>query len=365
MATAYIEKNINAMGNECDATLEYAVKMGLSEIHFKADPESGLFAIVGIHSTKRGPALGGCRCIHYHNLQDALIDAVRLAQGMTYKAAISGLPQGGGKSVLIRPHHIPDREAYFSAFGKFLNDLGGRYITAVDSGTSPADMDIIAKHTPYVTSTTSSDKFHLPGDPSPFTATGVRRGIEAAVYFKLGKSKLDGLHIAIQGVGNVGYHLAKELYERGVKLTVCDISPLATARCEKEFGATVVNSDEIFNVVCDVFAPCALGAIINDNHINMLNTTIVAGSANNQLAETFHGKVLHERGILYAPDYVVNAGGLIHAVAQYHQTSLDEANQQIDNIYDTLLTIFERSKNSNIPTSEIADTIAREKLEQS
>lgn len=363
MATALKDKNINSADNDCDVMLEYAVKMGLSEIHFKADPASGLFAIVGIHSTKRGPALGGCRCIHYHNLEDAIIDAVRLAQGMTYKAAISGLPSGGGKAVLMRPYHIPDRVAYFSAFGNFLNDLGGRYITAVDSGTTTDDMDIIAQKTPYVTSTSKTD--HFPGDPSPFTATGVRRGIEAAVLFKLGKSSLNGLHIAIQGVGQVGFNLAQELHERGARLTVCDINSEATARCAKEFNAHVVSPEEIFSIPCDVFAPCALGAVINDNIIKLLQTTIIAGSANNQLAETRHGKILHEHKILYAPDYVVNAGGLIHAVAQYRHTSLEEANQQTSAIYDTLLSIFERSAATNLPTSDIADAIAIEKLEQS
>jgi leucine dehydrogenase len=362
MVTIIKHKIVNPAHSATNRLLRYADEMGLNEIHIKADPETDLYAIVAIHSTKFGPALGGCRCINYHNLSSAIVDATRLARGMTYKAAISGLPQGGGKAVLMRPQHIKDRHAYFAAYGKFINDLGGRYITAVDSGTTTADMDIIAQYTNYVTSTTSTNGF--PGDPSPLTALGVRRGIEAAVAFKLGKNTLEGLHVAIQGVGQVGYPLAQYLYELGAKLTVCDVNSDATFKCVTDFGAQVVGVDEIFKVPCDIFAPCALGAVINDDVLASLDTKIIAGSANNQLAETRHGKLLHERGILYAPDYVINAGGLIHAVAQYNRTSIDDAHDQIIKIYDTLTTIFERSKESNMPTNEIADAVAAERLAQ-
>lgn len=360
MVTIIKHKLVNPAHSATNRLLRYAEDMGLNEVHIKADPATGLYAIVAIHSTQLGPALGGCRCIPYHNLSSAIVDATRLARGMTFKAAISGLPQGGGKGVLMRPQHINDRHAYFASYAKFINDLGGRYITAVDSGTTTADMDIIAQYTPYVTSITSNNNF--PGDPSPLTALGVQRGIQAAVEFKLGKKSLDGIHIAIQGVGQVGYPLAKYLHESGARLTVCDVSSEATFKCATDFGAQVVSLDEIFKVPCDVFAPCALGAIINDEIIGSLDTKIIAGSANNQLAETKHGKMLHDRGILYAPDYVINAGGLIHAVAQYHHTSIDDAHTQIVKIYDTLMTIFERSKESNMPTNEIADALAMERL---
>lgn len=362
MVTIIKHKIVNPEHSATNRLLRYAEDMGLNEVHIKADPETGLYAIVAIHSTKLGPALGGCRCIHYHNLSSAIVDATRLARGMTYKAAISGLPQGGGKAVLMRPDHIQDRHAYFASYAKFINDLGGRYITAVDSGTTTADMDIIAQYTNYVTSTSSTNGF--PGDPSPLTALGVQRGIEAAVAFKFGRKSLDGLHIAIQGVGQVGYPLAKYLYGLGARLTVCDVNNEATFRCANEFNAQVVGVDEIFSVPCDIFAPCALGAVINDDVLNVLDTKIIAGSANNQLAESRHGKILHDRGILYAPDYVINAGGLIHAVAQYNHTSIDEAHQHIIKIYDTLMTIFERSNESNMPTNEIADALAAERLAQ-
>lgn len=362
MVTIIKHKIVNPAHSATNRLLRYAEEMGLNEIHIKADPETGLYAIVAIHSTKLGPALGGTRCIPYHNLSSAIVDATRLARGMTYKAAISGLPQGGGKGVIMRPAFIQDRHAFFAAYAKFVNDLGGRYITAVDSGTTTADMDIIAQYTSYVTSTTTHNSF--PGDPSPLTALGVRRGIEAAVAFKLGRKSLEGIHVAIQGVGQVGYPLAKDLHDLGAKLTVCDISTEATYRCATEFGAQVVSVDEIFTIPCDIFAPCALGAVLNDEVIAALDTKIIAGSANNQLADTRHGKMLHDKGILYAPDYVVNAGGLIHAVAQYHHTSVEDAHQHILRIYDTLITIFERSKDSNMPTNDIADALAVERLMQ-
>lgn len=314
-------------------------------------------AIVAIHSTKLGPALGGCRFIEYPSTASAINDAMRLARGMSYKAASVNLPLGGGKAVIIKPNKPYDREAYLHAFGRFVNDLGGRYITALDSGTQLSDMDIIAQHTPYVASLSRHN-----GDPSPYTAKGVLRGIEAAVEFKLGKNQLNGLHIAIQGLGHVGYLLASHLHELGAKLTVADINPRAVQRAVEEFGATAVSTDMIHRVPCDVFAPCALGAVINDISINQLQTTIVAGAANNQLAHTYHGPMLHEKGILYAADYVINAGGLIFAASKYYDTPEAQVNQQIDGIGTSLLEIFIRSRKENRPESEIADTLAQEKL---
>lgn len=339
-----------------DSLLQYAEELGFGEIHIKIDAPTQLCALIAIHSTKRGPALGGCRCIEYDSTADAVRDALRLARGMSYKAAVSNLPLGGGKSVLIKPKQIIDREAYFSAFGRFVEDLGGRYITAMDSGTEVADMDVIAKYTRHVANTSKG------GDPAPFTALGVLRGIEASVKYKMQRDSLEGLHVAIQGVGHVGYNLALDLHERGAKLTVCDKNPVALQRCVDEFGASVVQPTEIYSVECDIFAPCALGATINENTIPQLKAAIVAGAANNQLAKSENDTALWKRGILYAPDYVINAGGLIHAHAEYEQSSMEESNMHIDHIYDVLLTIFERSAKEHKSTGEVADIIAAERL---
>lgn len=344
-------------GNNKDDFLDYALSHGFGDIHLKVDHETGLKAIVAIHSTKLGPALGGCRFIEYPNTTEALYDAMRLARGMSYKAASVNLPLGGGKAVIIQPPTPYDRTAYLRGFGQFINDLGGRYITALDSGTHLCDMDIIAEHTSYIASLSSHN-----GDPSPSTAKGVLRGIQAAVEFKLGKENLSGLHIAIQGLGHVGYLLAGHLHALGAKLTVADIAPAQVERAVKEFGATTVSTDDIHKVPCDVFAPCALGAIINDTTINQLQTTVVAGAANNQLAHTYHGEQLHAKGILYATDYVINAGGLIFAASKYLRTPEQRVIEQIDGIRTSLLQIFTRSAEENRPASEIADTMAQEKL---
>lgn len=339
-----------------DELFHYAQQLGFGELHIKFDEPTGLCAIIAIHSTKRGPALGGCRFLEYSSTIDAVRDALRLAQGMSYKAAISDLPLGGGKSVLLKPKHLKDREAYFAAFGRFIEDLNGRYITAMDSGTEVGDMDIIARQTRHVSSTSKG------GDPGPFTAKGVLRGMQACAKFKLNREDLKGLHIAIQGVGHVGYSLARNLHERGVKLTISDRNAAAVERCVKDFNAQVVSAEEIYSVDCDIFAPCALGAILNDHTIPLLKTKIVAGSANNQLAERRHDKMMWERGILYAPDYAINAGGLIHAFAEYEQSSMEESNAHIDQIYETILMIFERSAREQKSTGEIADIIAAERL---
>ncbi|WP_133127469.1 Leu/Phe/Val dehydrogenase [Legionella nagasakiensis] len=347
----------NTITNYDHDFLDYALTRGFGDLHFKVDPETGMKAIIAIHSTKLGPALGGCRFIPYPDTTSALYDAMRLARGMSYKAALVNLPLGGGKAVIIQPPKTYDRRAYLTCFGQFINELGGRYITALDSGTELRDMDIIAEQTSYVASLSSHN-----GDPSPYTAKGILRGIQAAVLFKLGKENLNGLHIAIQGLGHVGYLLARHLHELGVQLTVADIDPKRVQQAVKEFGATATTTDNIHKVPCDVFSPCALGAIINDISINQLQTTIIAGAANNQLAHTYHGQKLHDRGILYATDYVINAGGLIFAASKYLHTHEELVNEQIDGIGTTLLQIFTRSQNENRPVSEIADTLAQEKL---
>lgn len=340
-----------------DDFLEYALSHGFGDIHFKVDPETGMKAMIAIHSTKLGPALGGCRFIEYPNTAAALKDAMRLARGMSFKAASVNLPLGGGKSVIMKPKGVFNRTEYMHKFGQFVNELNGRYITALDSGTVLSDMDIIAEHTDYVASLSKHN-----GDPSPSTAKGVLRGIQAAVAFKLGKDNLQGLHVAIQGLGHVGYLLARHLHELGASLTVADISPAVVEQAIQEFGAKAVSTDVIYKVPCDVFAPCALGAIINDLTIPQLQTTIVAGAANNQLAHSIHGKKLHEKDILFAADYVINAGGLIFAASKYLHTPEEKVSDQIDGIYTSLTEIFIRSAKDNLPASEIADTLAQEKL---
>jgi leucine dehydrogenase len=351
--------NLMTSTDQLEDVFQRAKEFKFGELHFKIDPETNLFAIVAIHSTKLGPAIGGCRCISYPSTQAAILDAIRLAMMMSYKAAICNLPHGGAKSVIIRPAEIKDRKAYFQSFGEFVNQLNGRYVAAVDSGTDVTDMDFISDVSSYVTCTSRDGC----GDPSPFTAIGVKRGIEAAVKFKLGQSDLRGLHVAIQGAGHVGYYLAKELTEAGVRLTMTDVNQANLARCVEEFGVATVQPDEIYHVECDVFSPCALGASINSQTIKELKTKIVAGSANNQLKDLIHDdQLLFERGILYAPDFLINAGGLIYAACAYDHGNLPQAEQQIFNIFEASYNLFERAKRENKPTNYIAQIIAEEKL---
>lgn len=325
-----------------------AEALGFEDLHIKIDPTVGLRAIIAIHSTRLGPALGGTRCIPYPSSQAALGDAMRLARAMSYKAAVMQLPYGGGKAVLIHPKRINDRAAYFSAYGRFIDELGGRFITAVDSGTTVADMDVLAGCTPYVRGTSAT--YGGIGDPSPSTAYGVRLGIEAAVNYAFGRNDLAGLRVAIQGIGHVGYHLAKELNELGAKLTVCDVNATALECAADEFQANVTGVESIYDVPCDVFAPCALGGVLNDGTIKRLQAKLVVGAANNQLADDRHSLMLHRRGILYAPDFVVNAGGLVHVVSD----SLDAACRKTSEIYDRVMDIFEQGEKHSQPPMQIA-----------
>jgi len=342
-----------------DSLFRYAEFLKFGELHVKFDEATGLTAIIAIHNLKLGPALGGCRLYAYKTADKAIEDALRLAHMMSFKAAANHLKHGGAKAVLIKPKNFKelDHDAYFEKFGEFVDSLNGRYITAVDSGTNPQDMDIIARRTPYVSCTTA-----LGGDPSPQTAVGVRRGIEAAVQFKLGKASVEGVHIAIQGAGHVGYSLAKQLAERGARLTMCDVNTDALQHCVDELGVAICLPDAIYDLNADVFAPCALGAVLNYDHIHRLRVPIVAGSANNQLSHRHYGDLLHERGILYAPDFVINAGGLIQATALYDHGDMKKSEQQINGIYDTLLEIFERAAKENHSTNEIAEKIALQRL---
>ena len=331
-----------------------AEALGFGDLHLRTHRPTRLRALVAIHSTRLGPAFGGCRCVPYVSTAAALQDAMRLAQSMSYKNALAHLPYGGGKAVLMQPPQIKDREAYFEAFGRFVHDLGGRYVTAVDSGTSVADMDIVARQTPHVLCTSSHRGGS--GDPSPYTALGVRLGIQAAVAYKLKRSELEGIRIAIQGVGHVGYHLAKELRALGAHLSVCDLNSEAVQRCADEFNAQIVPPERIYTLAGHVFSPCALGGILNDHTLPCLQVPIIAGGANNQLLTPRHGQALQAQGILYAPDYVINAGGAIHAAIE------DEAElkAKIEAIYATLIDIFHRSEHDHQAPNEIADGMAEE-----
>ncbi|HEX4044747.1 MAG TPA: Glu/Leu/Phe/Val dehydrogenase dimerization domain-containing protein [Gammaproteobacteria bacterium] len=343
----------------CDSLMRYAEFLGYGETHIKIDQKTGLKAIIAIHNLKRGPAIGGCRMVAYSHVDKAMEDALRLGYMMSFKAAINNLPHGGAKAVLIKPPVIKDREAYFEKFGEFVHELGGRYITAIDSGTNMTDMDIVAKRTPYVTCTTKQGGDE---DPSPMTAIGVLRAIEAAVKFKLHRDSLAGVHVAIQGAGHVGYWLAKDLHERGARLTMADINLPALQICVEQFGATICPPEAIYDVEADVFAPCALGSVLNRDTIKRLRVPIVAGSANNQLAHRHYGSLLHERDILYAPDFLINAGGLIHVAVLYDHGDIQRSLQQIDQIYETVYDIFERAAHENRSTNDIAEAIALERL---
>ncbi len=330
------------------------------EVHVARDQASSLRAIVAIHDTRLGPSLGGCRFLYYEKEEAGFVDALRLARGMTYKAALAGVEHGGGKSVLLKPRGHFDRSALFRAFGEFVEKLGGRYITAEDSGTGLEDMEVIRQVTKHVTGVGVDNGGS--GDPSPFTALGVRRGIEACAKAKLGRVDLSGLHIVVQGIGHVGYYLCKELHDKGVSLTVADVDPLKAERAQREFGAKIVPLEHIFDEECDVIAPCALGSALNDETIPRLRCKIVAGAANNQLAEPRHGDALYQRGILYAPDYAINAGGLINVAQEVKGYDAEESRRRTMNIYDTILEIAERSVRAAAPTYRIADTMVEERL---
>ena len=334
------------------------------QVVFVSDDKSGLKAIIAIHNSNLGPALGGCRMWPYASEDEAIRDVLRLSRGMTYKSAMARLKLGGGKSVIIgnpRTHKTPE---LLAAFARALEQLNGRYIAAEDSGTSVADMKYMAQLTPHVAGIVDkpSDQGTRSGDPSPATAYGVFVGIKAAVQEKLGRDSLAGLRIAVQGVGNVGLDLARQLKAAGAQLWITDIHRESLLQAGKELGATVVPPDEIFGLDVDVFAPCALGAVLNDTTIPQLKAAIVAGAANNQLAEPRHGVVLMKRDILYAPDYVINAGGIIdvyHERIGFERAALIA---HIEGIHDNLLEIFARARKEARPTGEVADAIAEERF---
>ena len=294
-----------------DRLFRYAEFLKFGDLHMRLDHKTGLKAIIAIHSLKRGPAIGGCRWVEYDSTDYALHDALRLAQMMSYKAAITNLPHGGGKSVLMKPKKLTDKKAYFQAFGRFLNELNGRYITAVDVGTSESEMDLIGTQTKYVTCTSGQ------GDPGKMTALGVLKGILASVHYKLKRDDLEGVHVAIQGAGHVGATLANYLIEQGALVSICDVNKRQLAPLQNIKNITIVDPQHIFDIDCDVFSPCAMGGVITLEVINQLKASIIAGSANNQLSHREIGQFISERNILYAPDFLINAGGLIKVASNY------------------------------------------------
>lgn len=332
------------------------------QVCFCADADSGLRAIIAIHDTRRGPALGGCRIYAYDSETAAVTDALRLARGMTYKSALADLPLGGGKAVILADARTQKTEVLLEAFGRAVDRLGGRYITAEDVGSSVPDLEIVRRVTPHVAGITEGGA----GDPSPATAFGVFEGLKAAVRHRLGASSLDGITVAVQGLGHVGLGLAEHLAEAGARLIVADLNENAVSDAVHRLDATPMDAAQILGAKADVFAPCAMGAVLNDNSIPELAAPVVAGAANNQLAEARHGAMLRERGVLYAPDYAINAGGIINISHETTRTGRPYDRQaafaHVARVGDTLTRIFEHADAEDIPTSEAADRLAEQRL---
>jgi leucine dehydrogenase len=331
---------------------------GYERVLLGSDDAAGYQGIIAIHSTALGPAVGGTRYWSYKTEDDALTDVLRLAHGMTYKNALAGLPFGGGKSIILRDGNAQDREQLFRTHGQMVNSLEGKYFTAEDVGTSPADMEYILKESQYVTGLQGRS-----GDPSPHTARGVFRAMQAAAKHKWGSDDLAGKTVAIQGCGHVGYFLAGELARVGAKLVVTDVDPAKVKRVVEDHQAKSVAPEEIYSVEADIFAPCALGGVLNDPTIPQIKAKLVAGAANNQLLEPRHGDLLQERGVLYAPDYAANAGGVINGCCrEMLGWDIDKTLAKTDAIYDTLLTIFAIADREKIPTYQAADRLAEERF---
>ena len=331
------------------------------QLTFCHDEVSGLKAIIAIHDTTLGPALGGTRMRMYATEDEAVRDVLRLARGMTYKSAAAGLNLGGGKAVIIGDPRTMRTETLFRAFGRFVEGLGGRYITAEDSGTNVRCMEWVRMETEWVTGI--SRALGGSGDPSPVTARGTFAGMLACAKERWGVESLARRHVTVQGVGAVGYHLVAHVVKDGGRVTVCDISDENLKRVTKDFRVEVVAPEAIFDVEADVFAPCALGGVINDDTLGRLKVEVVAGSANNVLEdEDAHGAALHEQGILYAPDYVINAGGLINVANELEGYNQERAFKQAEGIYDILVGVFEIAQEQGVPTREAADNLARKRI---
>lgn len=324
---------------------------------FCYDPKLDIKAMIAVHSTHLGPALGGCRLWPYETEQEAVLDVLRLSKGMTYKAAISGLNLGGGKMVVIAdPRQHKSRE-FFNRIGEFVDTLNGQYITAEDVGVNVQDIGHIQEKTPHVVGLAEGH-----GNPSPFTAYGVYRGLISSVMHKFNQNNLSGLKVIVQGLGAVGYTLSKHLHEAGAKLYVHDTYQPAVERIVEEFGATAITAEEVYTMDADVYAPCALGAILNEKTIPQLKVQVVCGAANNQLMAAPHGQLLMQRGILYAPDYVVNQGGVVCVWYEQRKEPVRKIYAHIDKMHETLGEIFSLSEERNISTSDAANSIAEKRF---
>lgn len=332
------------------------------KIVFCQDNATGLKAIIAIHDTTLGPALGGTRMWNYKTEAEALQDVLRLSRGMTYKAAITGLNLGGGKAVIIGDSKKDKSEALMRKYGKFIQNLNGEYITAEDVGTSPKDMEYIKMETSHVAGIPES--LGGLGDPSPVTAFGVYMGMKACAKHMWGNDSLAGKSVAVQGVGHVGENLVKHLREENAKVYISDLSEERLSYVAKKYGAEVVPNNSIYDLNIDIYAPCALGATVNTETLNRLKCAIIAGAANNQLAdEHVHGHLVMEKGILYAPDFLINAGGLINVYAELSNYSAKRAMEKTEHIYEVTLEILKKSQEENIPTFEAANRIAEKRIE--
>jgi leucine dehydrogenase len=332
------------------------------QIVFCNDKDTGLKAIIGIHNTVLGPALGGTRMWNYANEWEALNDVLRLSRGMTFKSAITGLNLGGGKAVIIGDAKTQKTPELMRRFGEFVHSLSGRYITAEDVGMTTEDMDTVREVTPYVTGI-SQDKGGA-GNPSPITAYGVFMGMKAAAKFQFGSEILEAKNVFVQGIGNVGEALVEHLVNEGANVTIADISQDRLEEVRSKYGATIYGGNDIYSEEMDIYAPCALGATINDDTIYNIKAKIIAGAANNQLAdEVKHGKILQERGIVYAPDFLINAGGIINVYAELENYGRQEIMRKTEKIYNTTLEILDNAKVNNLTTHNAALNIARERIE--
>lgn len=336
-------------------------KYDYEQLVFCQDRASGLRAVIAIHDTTLGPALGGTRMWPYQTEEEAIEDVLRLAKGMTYKAAVAGLNLGGGKAVIMGNPKKDKSEALFRVFGRYIQSLQGRFITAEDVGTTEEDMDQIYLETRYVTGVSSENEAE--GSPSPMTARGVYMGMKAACQVAFGENTLRGRTIALQGAGSVAYELCQLLRHEDVDLVVTDIDEEKMMRIVHEFSARPVAPEDIYDVECDIFAPCALGGIINDQTIDRFRCRVIAGSANNQLQEDRHGRELEQRGILYIPDYVINAGGLIHVADELQNYDKVRVRKKVDQIYDTIIRVCQIASQKQIPTFVAADQLAEERIQ--
>ena len=334
-------------------------KYNHEQLLFCNDNETGLKAIIAVHNTVLGPALGGTRMWAYRNEMEALNDVLRLSRGMTYKNSISGLNLGGGKAVIIGDARSMKSEALFRRFGKFVNSLAGKYITAEDVGISPADMTWVSMETNHVVGLPGKS-----GDPSPVTAHGVYVGMKACAKYQYGSDSLAGKKVAVQGVGHVGEYLVKALAEEHAEIFISDIHEPTLKRVAQQYGAHVVGLEEIYDIDMDIYAPCALGATVNDETLSRLKCSIIAGAANNQLKqEDIHGKAVMSKGVIYAPDFALNAGGVINCYSEVKGLSSQWAMNKAEEIYGTISNIIKRSSDENVPTYQIANRMAEERIE--